>query len=205
MTEKLREQISALADDELPVGEHELLARRFGSERHLSICWERYHLIGEAMRKALPHVDTRGFADRIMTVLVEAPVEQKRHGLNGYFGRAVAGVAVAACVAVVALIGLRHNDARMHLASGPSEIVPPSPPLQTSPVVYGMASDAAWNGNSPDVQAQLNNYIINHNEINAALGQQAMLPYFYITTYTTGAPMYTPRVAQQHLAKRPKR
>ncbi|MGH8397066.1 MAG: sigma-E factor negative regulatory protein [Gammaproteobacteria bacterium] len=204
MTEKLREQISALADDELPVGEHELLTRRFGSDRYLFICWERYHMIGEAMRKALPHVDTFGFADRVMAVLFEAPAEQKRHSLTGYFGKIAAGVAVASCVAVAALIGLRHNDAHLPLALAPTETVPPSPPLQTSLTAYGRASNASWNGNLPDVRAELSNYIINHNEASAALGKQGMLPYFYITTYPTGVAMRTRPAVQQKLVKRPR-
>ncbi|MGH8282868.1 MAG: sigma-E factor negative regulatory protein [Gammaproteobacteria bacterium] len=204
MMEKLREQVSALADDELPAGEHELLTRRFAAEKYLSICWERYHLIGEAMRKALPHVDTRGFADRIMAALDEEPGEEKRRSLGGYFGRIAAGVAVAASVAVVALIGLRHDGARMQSASAPSEIVPQALPLQTRPVAYGMVNNADWNGNSPEVQAELNNYIINHNEISAVLSQQDMLPYFYIATYATRAPRHAPTSAGQQAVPRHK-
>ena len=49
MTQKLREQISALCDHELPEGEHELLLRRFSVEKSLRLHWERYHLIGAAM------------------------------------------------------------------------------------------------------------------------------------------------------------
>ncbi|MGA9852341.1 MAG: sigma-E factor negative regulatory protein [Gammaproteobacteria bacterium] len=201
MTEKLREQISALADDELPEGEHELLTHRFAAEKHLSICWERYHLIGEAMRKALPQMDTRGFADRIMAVLNQEPAEQKRR-LSGYFGRAAAGVAVTVCVAVVALIGLRHDSTRSNSALGPSEIVPPAAMLQARPVAYGMVSNATWNGNSPDVQAALSNYVINHSEISAALGQQGMLPYFYITSYTAHGQVHAaPQAGQQPLQR----
>src|SRR5690242_17311524 len=104
MTQKLREQISALADHELPDGEHELLLRRFAVERSLRLHWERYHLIGEAMRKALPAVDTRGLADRVMAELDtgtapgEAAPRSHRDLLRG-----LAGVAVAASVAVVAI------------------------------------------------------------------------------------------------------
>ena len=193
MTEKLREQISALVDDELPAGEHELLARRFAAEKHLCIRWERYHLIGEAMRKALPHVDTGGFADRIMMAYAQKEEVEQHGSLSGFFGKTAAGVVVAACVAVVAIVGLRHDSARMQVLPAPSEIVPPPTLAQTGALVYGSVSNANWNGNVPDVQAELNNYIINHNEIIATLGQQSVLPYFYITTY----------VAQKQARKQP--
>lgn len=191
MTEKLREQISALADNELPESEHALLVRRFAAEKHLCVCWERYHLIGEAMRKGLPNVDTRGFADRIMLALGQQPAEQSRRAPRVSFGRAVAGIAVAVGVAVIALAGVRYAGNHSQLGITPAEIVPPASALQTTPVAYGMLNTAAWNGNTPEVQAELNNYIINHNEISAAIGQQDLLPYFYITTYNVNRPART--------------
>lgn len=187
MTEKLREQISALADNELSVGEHELLVRRFGADRYLCICWERYHLIGEAMRKALPHVDTRGFAERVMIALGSEPQPSAapRTSLAARAGKALAGLAVAASVAAVAVIGLHHDTLRNAAGAAPAEVVPPGPGLQPASAGYGLMSNASWNGNSPEVQAELSNYVINHNEMSAGLTRQSMLPYAYIATYNS--------------------
>ncbi len=195
MTEKLREQISALADDELPAGEHELLARRFALEKYLRICWGRYHLIGEAMRKALPQIDTRDFADRIMRALEHEAAITKKHDdkLIRNFSKTAAGMAVAACVAVVAILGLRYDGTRMQPVSAPSEIVPSAEPMQASYIRNGIVRNATWNGNVPQVQAQLSNYIINHNEISTALEQQGMLPYLYLTTAQHGQKPQAPR------------
>jgi sigma-E factor negative regulatory protein RseA len=187
MTDKLREQVSALADDCLLESEHELLVRRFSVDRKLRLCWERYHLIGEAMRKGLPQLDTRGFADRVMAVLEVEPIRQEpaRGSMLAYLGKAFAGMAVAASVAAVALIGLRHDtgNSAQSTAMAPSEIVPASAPFNVTPASYGTASNATWNGDTPDVQAQLGNYLINHNEMAASLSQPGVLPYFYIATY----------------------
>ena len=195
MTEKLREQISALADDELPAGEHELLARRFALEKYLSICWGRYHLIGEAMRKTLPQIDTRDFADHIMRALEHEAAIMKKHDdkLIRNFSKTVAGTAVAACVAVVAILGLRYDGTRMQSASTPSEIVPSAEPMQASYISNDMVRNATWNGNVPQVQAQLSNYIINHSEISTALEQQGMLPYLYLTAAQHGQESQAPR------------
>ncbi|MGH8400285.1 MAG: sigma-E factor negative regulatory protein [Gammaproteobacteria bacterium] len=187
MTDKLREQVSALADDSLSEGEHELLVRRFSVDRNLRLCWERYHLIGEAMRKGLPQVDTRGFADRVMAILDTESVrhEPVRTSLFTYVGKAFAGMAVAASVAAVAVIGLRHDTGHLNQsAAAPSEIVPSgASSLDATLASYGTVSNATWNGNTPDVQAQLGNYLINHNEMTASLSQPGVLPYFYIATY----------------------
>lgn len=182
MTERLREQVSALADDELPEGEHELLVRRFAADRYLCLCWERYHLIGEAMRKSLPQVDTRGFADRILQLLGRDAAEQRRHAQRAPRVRVAASITAAVCVAVAALAAVRFSVHSNHLAAASSEIVPPASAFQATPAGAGI-NTAAWNGNTPEVQAELSNYIINHNEISAALGQQDPLPYFYITAY----------------------
>ena len=158
MTQKLREQVSALADQALPEGEHELLLRRFATEKALRQHWERYHLIGEAMRKSLPPVDTRGLADRVMAAISqEAQPVQKPAGLSDRFMRGFAGLAVAATVAVVAITGLRYDTHR----AGPSEIVPTgsvnSEPLPISADLMntdwsgnGQASDAALRGTLMD-------------------------------------------------------
>lgn len=185
MSGKLREQVSALVDNELPADEHELLVRRFSLDRCLSICWERYHLIGEAMRKSLPQVDTRGFAERIMKALTEDSTLVKSHDprLINQLGKTAVGVGLAACVAIIAIIGLRHTSGLHTLsASAHTEIVPKAATMQTSTVNYGQSRNAAWNGNAPEVQARLSNYVINHNEIATAIEQQGMLPYFYVTS-----------------------
>jgi sigma-E factor negative regulatory protein RseA len=198
MTEKLREQISALADNELPDGEHELLARRFALEKYLSSCWERYHLIGEAMRKALPQVDTRGFADRIMEVLdgeIKTASKSNQKTIN-YFSKTAAGLTVAVGVAVIAIFGLRHNGTRVQTVNAPSEIVPQESTIQSTPTSYDMLSNANWNGNAPEVREELSNFVINHNEVATALEQQGMLPYFYITASRRGQSTQKSRAPQ---------
>jgi len=168
MTQKLREQISALADHELPDGEHELLLRRFAVERSLRLHWERYHLIGEAMRKALPAVDTRGLADRVMaeldtgTATSEAAPRSHRDLLRG-----LAGVAVAASVAVVAIIGLRHDPHR--LSPSPSEIVPATGLSPGSAPLGGDLLSSGWDGNLQPAPATLRNSLIDQEDVNVSL------------------------------------
>jgi negative regulator of sigma E activity len=180
VTEKLREQVSALMDGELPEGEHELLLRRFAVERSLRLNWERCHLIGEAMRKNLPAVDMRGFADRVMAELADAPLPaEKASHFGGLFTRALAGAAVAVSVAVVAIVGLRH-DPRQGLAS-PTEIVPGSVAAsQTTPISNDFVNSANWHGNLPPVQAALRSSFEDQDDMNSSLTQQGLQPYRYI-------------------------
>lgn len=179
MTDRLREQISALADNELPENEHELLLRRFAGERSLRLCWERYHLVGEAMRKTLPAVDTRGLADRVMASINQeaAPAAKAATGRSA-LGRAAAGFAVAVSVAVAAVVGLRNDDRiQQSVAGAPAEIVPQENALQAVPSSSGLVSSASWDGSAYQVQASLRGYLVNHDAMTAALTGQATPPY----------------------------
>jgi sigma-E factor negative regulatory protein RseA len=193
MTDKLREQISALADDALPDGEHELLLRRFAAEKSLRSCWERYHLIGESMRKTLPAVDTRGFADRVMEALGDAPLPAAKPARQlDRFLRAAAGVAVAASVAVVAVVGLKYDNARPRNGTSASEIVPVDSALPGAPLSLGGANSASWDGTAPEVQASLRSYLVNHDVVTYSLQRQGNSPYRYIGTVDTQRPYDQP-------------
>jgi sigma-E factor negative regulatory protein RseA len=193
MMDKLREQISALVDDALPDGEHELLLRRFAVEKSLRVCWERYHLIGESMRKALPAADTRGFADRVMAALGEAtlPADKPSRRFDRLL-RGLAGLAVAASVATVAVVGLKYDTRIRHEAAGPSEIVPMDAALQGNPSAPGPANSASWDGTAPEVQASLRSYLVNHDVVTYSLVRQGNSPYRYIATVDSRRPFDQP-------------
>ncbi|HEV2110132.1 MAG TPA: sigma-E factor negative regulatory protein [Gammaproteobacteria bacterium] len=179
--QKLREQVSALVDSELPAGEHELLLRRFAVERSLRLHWERCHLIGEAMRKGLPAADTRGFADRVMASLADEPVPaEKPTRFGGTLIRGIAGAAVAASVAMVAILGLRH-DPHQQPGYAPSEIVPGAAlSAQTQPISGDFVNTANWQGQLPPVQAALRANLVEQDDMNSSLTSQGLQPYRYI-------------------------
>ena len=180
VTDKLREQVSALVDGELPAGEHELLLRRFTVERSLRLHWERCHLIGEAMRKGLPAADTRGFADRVMSALGDepAPAEQPAR-FGGMLTRAIAGAAVAASVAVVAIVGLRHDPHQAGYA--PSEIVPgTTASAGVPPVSSDFVNSANWQGQLSPEKAAVRSNLVEQEDTNSSLTSQGLQPYRYI-------------------------
>jgi sigma-E factor negative regulatory protein RseA len=172
MTQKLREQISALCDHELPEGEHELLLRRFSVEKSLRLHWERYHLIGAALRKELPAVDSRGLADRVMASLQTeaAPVPEQPRVMPGLV-RGFAGMAIAATVAVVAIVGIGRGSAHR---PGAGEIVPSSLARgETSPV--NLLNDANWTGQNAPVQASLDDALVDQEGVSPALGKHPLM------------------------------
>ncbi|HSC47289.1 MAG TPA: sigma-E factor negative regulatory protein [Gammaproteobacteria bacterium] len=184
MSDKLREQISALADDHLPQGEHELLLRRFAVDKALLACWERYHLIGEAMRKNLPQTDTRRLADRVMAEIrpETVVVEVEKAGPAFLLSRALAGFVVAASVAVIAVLGLRHDTRMQQTAAAPAEIVPAGAGLPQEPLSYGFVNGASWEGTASQVQASLRSYMVNHDVIVGSMAREALPAAAYVRT-----------------------
>jgi len=174
MTQKLREQISALCDHELPEGEHELLLRRFSVEKSLRLHWERYHLIGAAMRKELPVVDSRGLADRVMATLRSETVpEPERTRVMPSLLRGFAGMAIAATVAVVAIVGIGRSTGP-HQPGAPGEIVPSSSLArgETSPV--NLMNSANWSGQNLPTQASLDDALVDQEGVSPALGKHKL-------------------------------
>ena len=176
MTQKLREQISALCDHELPEGEHELLMRRFAVEKSLRLHWERYHLIGAAMRKELPDVDTRGLSERVMLVIAEeqvsvsGPAETSSNWTRQLL-RGTASVAIAASVAVVAIVGLNHGATRHGAA--PGEIVPSVAHAgETSPVDF--TNSASWTGDQLPMPATLDSSMVDQEGASPDLGKRGL-------------------------------
>lgn len=168
MSDRLREQISTLADQALPEGEHELLLRRFAVQKSLRECWERYHLIGEAMRKGLPAVDTRGLADRVMAAISDeaAPTEAPA-GFGGKLMRGAAGFAVAATVAVVGIVGLRY-DAQRATGPAPAEIVPLNVASSEPPPVRDDFLNTNWSGTVTPQPANLHSSLMDQEDVNAS-------------------------------------
>lgn len=188
MTEVLREQLSALADDELDRREVELLLLRYGEQTELRACWHRYHVIGEAIRRGLPEIDVRGLADRVCAALDESPATGgERRWLRAL--RPVGAAAVAASVSLVAILLLRGQNPA---APVPTEVVPVQMGVPVSNIDYRAVSGVRWDQGSPQVRRELNEYLFDHNEDVPALGRQGMLPYVHLATFYAAEPATVP-------------
>lgn len=181
MSEKLREMISALSDDEIPSAELELLLQRISRERELRSCWGRYQLIGDCLRGDLAGHADMGLADRIHAALADEPAVAAR---SPSWLKTAAGVAIAASVAMVAVFTLQPRDVGRSGIDAPSEVVPMTAAITgNTPMGNATVSGVSWSQGPAEVQTQLNNYLVNHNEYATGLGRQGMLPYMHIAAY----------------------
>jgi len=174
----VREQLSAFIDDELPAAEARLLLARLERDEDLRTACATYYLTGECLRGGLAAVHARDLCGRVMAALDSEPAPARVRRLPGWL-KAGSGLAVAATVAVVAILGLQQQAGQ----SLPSEVVPTVAGTDIQQVNYANFRPASWSQAQPEVQNQLNRYLLQHNEHTAPQSVQGMLPYVHIAAY----------------------
>jgi sigma-E factor negative regulatory protein RseA len=167
MKEKLHEQISALVDNELAETEQVLLGKRLAEDASLRNRLSRYQLISDSLQNHLPRKINPDFNIGVQLALQDEPEVQARSVRLARLFKPVAGLAVAASVAVVAVLSLQ---------SVREEIPSASPALATAPVDVAPLFANASSNVSGDAQ-NLDIYLVNHNEFAVNRGMQGILPY----------------------------
>lgn len=117
MSDALKTQISAFVDGELPDNESELLLRRLSQDAALRAQVDQHMAIGRLIRQDAEVPGMEHLRDRIAATLDDEVVpaqeqqQQQQRVVGSRFMTPATGVAVAATVAVLALIGLSQLDA----------------------------------------------------------------------------------------------
>jgi sigma-E factor negative regulatory protein RseA len=172
MKDSLYEQLSALVDDELTGSEHDMLFKRIETDDQLYQRLSRYQLISDALRSHLPERVDPAFSRRVKGLLRSEPA------LPGYSRLAalatpLAGLAVAASVAVMAVISVQ--SARQQ-TSAPAEVAASVSPASD----YLRVQDEPGIPVRSPTNRKLDVYLVNHNEYAVNRGMQGMLPYVRI-------------------------
>jgi hypothetical protein len=175
MTDKINDQISAFIDDELSEQECAFLVRRFEHDSEARGQAVRYTLIGSALRNELLKPDPAILLRRISSALdgAAAPVVPARtaRAWSPRVARPLAGLAIAAGVASIAILGLRAlNDAP----------VPASPAVAArqaaqvvEPASYVVPRDIGYERPvTPTIR--LTNYLVHHGEYASGLSRTSV-------------------------------
>ncbi|HJS22249.1 MAG TPA: sigma-E factor negative regulatory protein [Steroidobacteraceae bacterium] len=186
MSDYLRDQLSAFIDGELPKHEIELLFKRLDGNPELRATLARYTVIGETLRTRSAEGPSRTFAERVRAAVRESGplvggsasttrVQQWR------WLRPVAGMAVAATVAAVAILGLQRmqdpliDQAPQVAASVTAQPVALDEPSADSPAYPAYVVPTPGAGPSLVNAARLTNYVVAHSEYSSPLGRRSVL------------------------------
>jgi len=112
MNDAIRMQISAFVDGELPDNEADLLLRRMGQDAELRQKVAEYLAIGRAMRGEASVAGVDRIHERVSAAIDDKPFEHEVEATGPPPAKAIrplAGIAIAATVALLAIFGLRQT------------------------------------------------------------------------------------------------
>ena len=188
MNDALKLQISAFVDGELPDNETELLLRRLSQHAELRAQVASYLAIGRAIRgeqelKVMSQLRGRILAELGESVGESAPAPEL---MPSRFMRPVVGVAVAASVAVMALVGLRqlgggvetpiqaYDDlAALAIDDAPSYTEPPADGLTDRPSDLMDIYQRRHRAGSADLESRLATFELRGGELDSDAGDSA--------------------------------
>jgi sigma-E factor negative regulatory protein RseA len=200
MTEKYAEKISMLMDDELQGQEASNLIDGIKHDEWLRQCWERYHLVSDALKNNLPTLVKHDLAARLSKALDAEqtyriiPHRPQNSTATTYF-KPVMGLALAASVAVVAFLLAPWEGTTMapiipqQQAAMTASIPQLGNAMTAEQVAANMTDGRDQTQQQPaqelKVEPVLYDYLVDHNEYtNAAYVQSSMLPYVRIVGYS---------------------
>lgn len=217
MMKNSAEEVSMLMDDEVDEHSRVRIIHKLKDDANMKSCWERYHLISEALRNNLPEIIDPDLANRISTIIDNDPHQDSRHQsmqhkqeITRRPNKMVAGFALAASLAAIAIVGLLQisdqNDLPgQQLATTRQEVsvipeIQPASVVQDNTVVQDNAVAALnlpalssqpvdlqikqMGTTSQTVDADLYDYLIHHNEYAATMPVQGgMMPYARMVGY----------------------
>ncbi len=202
MTALIHEQLSAWMDSELDAQEAELLLRRLEADPPLCARLERYHIIGEALRRELPAEMDLELAPRVMTALADehAPILPSKSRTSGWW-KSVPVLAIAASLAAVTVLTLRTQPAPTltPLTAATDLNVPAAAPfvaqtpthtdiqqasIQQAPAPMQQASaPAEIQADVGQVTEPMLGYLLNHQRYSESTPMPGLLPYVRIVGY----------------------
>ena len=190
------EQISALIDDE-EYSDH--ILDSLIKDQEMQKTWSRYHLIGDCLRGNLPDRISVDVASRVTHSLKSEPTVLAPQKSNfSTIRKPLAGFAIAASVAMVAVLGIQTNkndDSIPTLSAvGTNSVATTKPVMATTPTepqtfVFTepqpqVLPAAVKKSDTPDamMNQRMNNYLLNYNEYRSNAGMNGILPYVRIVT-----------------------
>ena len=179
MVDSVKEQVSACLDGELPERELAFLSKRLGHDAELKATLTRYALISETLRTGEAVHLPEDFAATVMARIANEPTSQPVRRFSPRMLqrlRPVAGIAVAATVAALAVFSVQQSG----LIPPSSEVVADTS-TALAPATVSEETDRYVVPSMPSTSSafipatRLTNYVVAHSEYSSPLGRRSVL------------------------------
>ena len=203
MNDKLKEDMSALVDGELEFESTSETIDMLIDNDTLKTRWSRYHMVRDVLRHKVYPDAGDALSARLQSCLEDEPLHFSPHSRAAPRWRGMmkplAGVALAASVAAVAVIAVRSGapvpgGAESDIGSPRIASIDRLPAERLSsaamPVAHPAGGDTPaggfrrlqWSNSEPDVANRLNGYLVNHSEYQSG-AMKGIHPYARIVGY----------------------
>jgi sigma-E factor negative regulatory protein RseA len=166
MQDRMKEHISAFIDGEANDLERERALRALAEDAALRGSWERYHLTRTVIRRELDVVVPASMSERIRQAIEHEDMTTGRRFISKSMAfKALAGGAIAATVATVAILQFPSDRSPEQFAKTPTRTVATRGlPAEVQPML-------------PEQQRALNPYLVQHAEFAQATGMNSLSGY----------------------------
>ena len=169
MNEQMKENLSAFMDGE---SKDSTVIDAISRDDDARATWSRYHLIRDVLHKR-HHAKALGLSERVSAALSNEAVliAPKQWKQPRFFMKQVAGLALAATVAAVAILVVQNS---------PTDIQPQDQVAAIAPITKQPIRQTAA------IERKLSGYLVSHNEFSASTRMKGVLPYSRIVSPTPG-------------------
>jgi sigma-E factor negative regulatory protein RseA len=188
MSEHNNEQISALIDGEYD-GDNNKALDALIHDQEMQDTWSRYHLIGDCLRDHLPEEITHQVSNHVSDTLRNEPTILAPQKTKQFNLKPIAGFAIAASVAMVAIFSVQQSNETNSISTAPIiaantvNAVAPQPQSFTFPNAQVLPASIRQSDTPESVANQrLNHYLMNHNEYRSNGSMNGILPYVRLVT-----------------------
>lgn len=174
-----KEQVSTWMDGEITAGEARAAVEHTCTDPDARRIWGRYHLIRAALQNEAGPLGLEGVAEAVQQRLIGEPtVLAPRRAIGRDTIRlSVKGAAMAASVAALAIAGLQWGGVPESTAPGPV-----ADAVERGDYLHRVAA-TRWDTVSPEVEGDLNLYLIEHGEFMPASRMNGMMSYVRFVGY----------------------
>ena len=189
MSKYNNEQLSALIDGEQDGGNTDIIDHIINDEG-MKDTWSRYHLIGDCLRGHLPENISSDVFTQVSNTLRDEPTILAPHAHKRFNIKSIAGFAIAASVAMVAVFSVQRGNEINSSSNVPTIAANQINATVSQPQSFSFPEAqilpaAVKRSDTPESVAnqRLNNYLMNHNEYRSNGSMNAILPYVRIVTF----------------------
>lgn len=178
MNTESREHISSLMDGETSRDTGRFLVRRLGADEELCATWARYHLIRDCLRHQEGGLANDTLASRVRRAIEEESLPAKHRRSTFTWLRPVAGMALAASVALIAISAVGPGEQAVQpgvdALAGSGEVksfVSPQglapPPISETASLMGASSG----------DSRMNSYLLRHYQAAGSAGGKGFVTF----------------------------